>query len=210
MATNVTVTADLMMSLDGCIAGPNTGIDNPGGDGGLRLHEWMAGLASWRERQGLTGGEHNRDSEIVGEWFDATGAVVMGRMMFDTGEKPWGDNPPFRVPVFVLTHRLRQPEVKEGGTSYTFVTDGIHSALEQARAVSGGRNVDIAGGADTVQQFLRAGLIDEIQLHVLPVLFGEGLRLFDRLGALHQELEPLRVVHTPNATHLKYRIIKKT
>ncbi|MFD7444585.1 dihydrofolate reductase family protein [Streptomyces sp. NPDC059909] len=209
MTTNVTVTADLMMSVDGCIAGPNAGIGNPGGDGGLRLHEWIAGLASWRERQGLTGGEHNRDSEIVGEWFDATGAVVMGRTMFDTGEEPWGDDPPFRAPVFVLTHRPRQPEVKRGGTSYTFVTDGIHSALEQARAASGGRNVDIAGGADTVQQFLRVGLIDEIQLHVLPVLFGEGLRLFDRLGLLHQELEPLRVVHTPNATHLKYRITRK-
>ncbi|MGW1882156.1 dihydrofolate reductase family protein [Streptomyces sp. NPDC001970] len=208
MTTNVTVTADLMMSLDGCIAGPHAGIGNPGGDGGLRLHEWMAGLASWRERQGMTGGEHNRDSEIVGEWFDATGAVVMGRTMFDTGEKPWGDNPPFRAPVFVLTHRPRRPEVKEGGTSYTFVTDGIHSALEQARAASGDRNVDIAGGAETVQQFLRAGLVDEIQLHVLPVLFGEGLRLFDRLGALHQELEPLRVVHTSNATHLKYRVTK--
>ncbi|MFC5804058.1 dihydrofolate reductase family protein [Streptomyces formicae] len=201
------VTADLMMSLDGCIAGPNAGVGNPGGDGGAALHAWMAGLASWRERQGLSGGAHNRDSEIVGEWFDATGAVVMGRTMFDSGEKFWGDNPPFRTPVFILTHRPRPAEVKQGGTTYTFVTDGVHGALDQARAAAGTRNVDIAGGAATVQQYLRAGLLDELQLHVLPLLFGEGLRLFDHLGVLHQELEPLRVVHTPNATHLKYRVV---
>lgn len=156
----------------------------------------------------MTGGEENRDSELMREWFDATGAVVMGRMMYDTGEEFWGDNPPFRTPVFVLTHRPRPTLVKEGGTTFTFVTDGIHSALDQARAAAGDRNVDIAGGASTVQQYLGEGLIDELQLHVVPALLGAGLRLFEGLGTARRKLEPVRVVDTPLATHVKYRFVK--
>jgi len=201
-----TVTADPAVSLGGFVAGTDIGPDNPGGNGAQALFDWIHDLASWRERQGMTGGEDNEDSEIMREWFDSTGAVVMGRTMYDTGEVPWGDNPPFRTAVFVLTHRPRQPLVKEGGTTFIFVTDGIHSALEQAKAASGGRNVDIAGGADTVQQYLRAGLIDELQLHVVPVLMGAGVRLFDNPGAQDRRLEALRVVATPRATHLKYRL----
>ena len=140
------------------IAGTNVAIDNPGGDGAEPLFEWIHNLASWRQRQGMTGGEENRDSELMREWFDATGAVVMGRMMYDTGEEFWGDNPPFRVPVFVLTHRPRPTLVKEGGTTFAFVTDGIRSALDQAMAAAGDGNVDIAGGAST-QQYLGEGLI---------------------------------------------------
>ncbi|MEQ7124661.1 dihydrofolate reductase family protein [Actinopolymorpha sp. B11F2] len=201
-----TVTADLAMSLDGFIAGPNAGVGNPAGDSGEWLHAWFAGLASWQERQGLTGGAHNRDSEIIGEWFDATGAVVMGRTMFDTGEVPWGEDPPFKAPVFVLTHRPRPVLVRQGGTTFTFVTDGIECALDQARAAAGNRNVDIAGGAATVQQFLEAGLLDELQVHVVPVLFGQGVRLFDRLQPSLVELEKVRVVDTADVTHLKYRL----
>ncbi|MDX3759253.1 dihydrofolate reductase family protein [Streptomyces mirabilis] len=204
----MTVTADMAISLDGCIAGTDVAIDNPGGDGAEPLFEWIHNLASWRQRQGMTGGEENRDSALMREWFDATGAVVMGRMMYDTGEEFWGDNPPFRTPVFVLTHRPRPALVKEGGTTFTFVTDGIHSALDQARAAAGDRNVDIAGGASTAQQYLREGLIDELQLHVVPVLLGEGLRLFEGLGAGRRNLEPVRVVDTPLATHVKYRFVK--
>jgi dihydrofolate reductase len=204
----VTVTADMAISLDGCIAGTDVAIDNPGGVGAEPLFEWIHNLASWRQRQGMTGGEENRDSALMREWFDATGAVVMGRMMYDTGEEFWGDNPPFRAPVFVLTHRPRPALVKEGGTTFTFVTDGIHSALDQAKAAAGDRNVDIAGGASTVQQYLREGLIDELQLHVVPVLLGAGLRLFEGLGAGRRNLEPVRVVDTPLATHLKYRFVK--
>jgi dihydrofolate reductase len=204
----MTVTADMAISLDGFVAGTNIAPDNPGGDGAEPLFEWIHDLASWRQRQGMTGGEENRDSELMREWFDATGAVVMGRMMYDTGEEFWGDNPPFRTPVFVLTHRPRPTLVKEGGTIFTFVTEGIHSALDQAKAAAGGRNVDIAGGAITVQQYLRDGLIDELQLHVVPTLLGEGLRLFEGLGAGRRNLEPVRVVHTPLATHLKYRVVK--
>jgi dihydrofolate reductase len=203
------VTTDLMISLDGFIAGPNVRVpDNPGGDGGGRLHEWIAGLASWRERQGMEGGEHNADSELIRAWFDATGAVVMGRTMFDTGEAFWGEDPPFRAPVFILTHRPRRAVQKQGGTSYTFVADGIESALAQARAAAGDRNVNVAGGADTVQQFLRAGLIDDIQLHVLPVLMGQGLRLFDHLEPKHVELEPVHVIPGPHAAHLRYRMLR--
>lgn len=133
----MTVTADLAMSLDGYIAGPNVTLDNPGGDGAEPLFEWIHNLASWRERQGMSGGEENRDSELMREWFDATGAVVMGRIMYDTGEEFWGDNPPFRTPVFVLTHRPRPTLVKQGGTTFTFVSEGIHSALQQAKAAAG-------------------------------------------------------------------------
>ncbi|CCK25121.1 Riboflavin biosynthesis protein RibD [Streptomyces davaonensis JCM 4913] len=204
----VTVTADMAISLDGFVAGPGVSLDNPGGDGAEVIFDWIHGLASWRERQGMTGGAENRDSELMREWFDATGAVVMGRMMYDTGEEFWGDNPPFRTPVFVLTHRPRPTLVKEGGTTFTFVTDGIHSALDQAKAAAGDRNVDIAGGASTVQQYLGAGLIDEVQLHVVPALLGAGLRLFDGIGTERRNLEIVRVVDTPLATHLKYRLVK--
>lgn len=204
----MTVTADFAISLDGCIAGTGVTVDNPGGDGAEPLFEWIHNLASWRERQGMTGGEENRDSELMREWFDATGAVVMGRTMYDTGEDFWGDNPPFRTPVFVLTHRPRPTLVKEGGTIFTFVTDGIHSALARAKAAAGDRNVDIAGGASTVRQYLAAGLVDELQLHVVPALLGDGLRLFDGTGTARRRVEQIRVVDTPLATHLKYRFVR--
>ncbi|KUF18767.1 dihydrofolate reductase family protein [Streptomyces silvensis] len=204
----MTVTADMAVSLDGYIAGTGVSVDNPGGDGAKPLFAWIHELASWRERQGMDGGVENRDSELLREWFDATGAVVMGRMMYDTGEEFWGANPPFRAPVFVLTHRPRPTLVKEGGTTFTFVADGIHSALEQAKAAAGSRNVDIAGGASTVRQYLGEGLIDELQLHVVPALLGDGLRLFEGPGTGPRALEPVRVVDTPLATHLKYRFVK--
>ncbi|MEU6448622.1 dihydrofolate reductase family protein [Streptomyces sp. NPDC046979] len=205
----MTVTADFAVSLDGYLAGPNVSRDNPGGDGAEPIFDWIHTLASWRERQGLAGGDENRDSELVREWFDATGAVVMGRTMYDLGEEFWGDNPPFRTPVFVLTHRPRPTLVKEGGTTFHFVTEGFRSALERAEAAAGDRNVDIAGGADTVRQYLAAGLVEELQLHVVPVLLGGGLRLFEGLGdAGRRDLEQAGAVETPLATHLKYRFVK--
>jgi dihydrofolate reductase len=133
---------------------------------------------------------------------------VMGRRMFDGGEGPWGDNPPFRMPVFVITHQPRQRLVKEGGTTFTFVTDGIESALQQAKAAGGDKNVNIAGGADTVQQVLKAGLLDELEIHLTPLLFGEGIRLFDKIGPQHVELENIRVVASPKVTHLRFRVVK--
>jgi dihydrofolate reductase len=202
------VTAHMSMSLDGFIAGPNAGVGNPLGDGGARIQQWMFDLASFREIQGLAGGQPNRDDEELRERFAPAGAVVMGRRMFDEGEEPWGDNPPFHMPVFVLTHEARETLVKEGGTTFTFVTDGIESALEQTKTAAGDKNVNIAGGADTVQQFIRAGLLDELEIHLAPVLFGEGIRLFDQMGPEHVELENIRVVASPRVTHLRYRVVK--
>jgi dihydrofolate reductase len=212
-----TLTFDITMSLDGFVAGPNPGPDQPLGAGGERLHEWVYGLASWRERHGEEGGATNRDSEVVEEHLARTGAVVMGRGMFGGGEGPWGDDPwegwwgddpPFHVPVFVLTHHAREPLPKQGGTTFTFVTDGIESALEQARAAAGDRDVLVAGGADVAQQYLAAGLLDELQIHLVPLLLGGGVRLFDNLGDDRPELECTRVIESPAVTHLRYRVVK--
>lgn len=201
------VTSDISVSLDGFIAGPGDGVDNPLGDGGERLHEWVVGLASWRSRHGLAGGETGRDAEIVEESVRDTGAVVLGRRMFDNA-KGWGDEPPFHVPVFVLTHEAREDLAKQGGTTFTFVNDGVESALAQARAAAGDKNVAVAGGASTIQQFLSAGLLDELQMHVVPVLLGGGVRLFDGLETESVELETTRVVESPGVTHLKFRVVK--
>jgi dihydrofolate reductase len=200
------VHADITMSLDGFVAGRNDGPDLPLGEGGERLHEWVYGLASWRRPHGLEGGETGRDSEVLAEAMDENGAVVLGRRMFDNAQG-WGDNPPFHVPVFVLTHEAREPLPKEGGTTFTFVTDGIESALEQARAAAGDRNVAIGGGANTIQQSLAAGLVDEVQVHIVPLFLGGGIRLFDELGP-EIELETTRVIEAPKVTHLRFRVVK--
>ena len=195
------------MSLDGFIAGPNDRPGNGMGDGGERLHEWVVKLASWRERHGLSGGETSRDAEILDEAFENVGAIVLGRRMFDNAEG-WGDEPPFHMPVFVLTHEAREKLVKEGGTTFTFVTDGIESALAQAEAAAGDKDVAIGGGANTIQQYLRAGLLDEIQIHVVPVLLGDGIRLFENMGTEPIELASTRVLESPGVTHLRFRAIR--
>jgi dihydrofolate reductase len=200
------VTAYLSLSLDGFVAGANAGVGNPLGDGGERLHEWVVGLKSWREGHGLEGGVHNGDSDIVEQWQAGSGAYVMGRNMFDEGEGPWGDPPPFGKPVFVVTHRARPTIEKSGGTSYIFVTDGFQAAIARARAAAGDENVVIAGGADVVRQGIKTGLLDELQLHLVPILLGSGVRLFEGLGP-EVELRSTRVVSaTPNVTHLLFDI----
>jgi len=191
---------------DGFITGPNDGLDQPLGEGGERLHEWVYGLASWRERHGLEGGTTDSDAEVLEEAFATTGAMLMGRRMFDVGEGPWGDEPPFHVPVFVLTHEAREPLVKEGGTTFTFVTDGVESALEQARAAAGDQDISVAGGANIAQQYLAAGLLDELQIHLVPVLVGDGVRLFDNLGTDQIELESTRVIESAGVTHLRFGV----
>ena len=196
------VTVDMGMSLDGFIAGPNSGPQNALGDGGHRIHQWVYDVESWRERQSLAGGQTNTDDEVSKETYAWIGAYVMGRRMFDEGEVGWPDPPPFRAPVFVLTHHAREPWVRQGGTTFTFVTDGIKSALEQARAAAGDKDVRIAGGANTVQQFIQAGLVDELQIHLAPVLLGDGVRLFDHIDPKHIELENTRVIDSPKVTHL--------
>lgn len=200
------VVVDITMSLDGFIAGPNDGPDNGLGDGGDRLHEWVYDLESWREPHGLSGGETNRDSEVMDESFQRLGAVVVGKRMFDNAGG-WGDNPPFHMPVFVLTHEGREELVKEGGTTFTFVTDGVESALEQARAAAGGKDVGVGGGANTIQQFVKAGLLDELQIHIAPLMLGDGIRLFDQMDPDIQ-LVCTRVIESPRVTHLRYRVVK--
>jgi dihydrofolate reductase len=209
---------DISMSLDGFIAGPNQTLDEPLGRGGEQLHEWAIATRAWRESHGMEGGEDNVDSEIVADRVGRAGATIMGRHMFSGGEGPWesdpnadawwGDDPPFHHPVFVLTHHLREPVVKEGGTTFTFVAGGIASALEQARAAAGDRDVAIGGGANVAQQYLKAGLLDELQVHIAPALLGDGVRLFeDHLGADAPELQCTRVMESPAATHLCYRVV---
>jgi dihydrofolate reductase len=202
------VTVDMSMSLDGFIAGPNDSVERPLGEGGERLHEWIYDLASWRERHGLEGGKIDTDAEVLDESFKNTGAVVVGRRMFDVANG-WGDNPPFHMPVLVITHEAREKLVKEGGTTFTFVTDGIQSALEQAKAAAGDKDVSVGGGANIIQQYLSAGLLDEIQIHLVPVLLGDGVRLFHHIGAEQIELETTRVIESPGVTHMKFRIVKE-
>ena len=210
------VVFDISMSLDGFITGPNVDADNPLGEGGERIHEWVYGLASWRRRHGLEGGATNVDAEVLEQSISNAGAVLMGRGMFGGGGGPWGDDPwegwwgddpPFGVPVFVLTHHAREPLIK-GETTFTFVTDGIEAALEQARAAAGDRDVAVGGGANVAQQYLRAGLLDEVQIHLVPLLLGGGVRLFEHLDGERIELEQTRVIDSAAVTHVKYRVVK--
>jgi dihydrofolate reductase len=206
----------IAMSLDGFVAGPNQSVENPLGEGGEALHEWVFKLEAWRKPHGMEGGETNPSSAVFEEAQAGAGAVIMGRNMFGGGPGPWpeepswdgwwGDDPPFRVPVFVLTHHERAP-LTLGETTFTFVTDGIESALEQARAAAGGGDVLIGGGAEAIQQYLAAGSVDEMLLNVVPVLLGSGERLFDNLdGAQLGGLVQAGVIEGPEATHLKYRL----
>ena len=206
----------LAVSLDGFVAGPEQSKENPLGVGGMDLHEWAVKLEVWRKQHGLEGGEVNASAPVVEEIQSNIGAGVMGRNMFGGGPGPWsedepwngwwGDNPPFHTPVFVLTHHPREPLEMEGGTTFTFVTDGIEFALEQAKEAADGRDVLLGGGAKVVQQYLAAGLIDEFDLHVVPILLVEGERLLENIGRL--ELEQVRAVEAPGVTHIKYRVIK--
>jgi dihydrofolate reductase len=208
---------DISMSLDGYVAGPDADMDNPLGVGGMQLHEWVLGLDSFRRTHGGEAGATNADDEVVQESLRAQGAVVMGRRMFSGGSGPWerdptaegwwGEEPPFQVPVFVVTHHAREPKPMPGDLAFTFVTDGIDVALAQARAAAGEKDVLLAGGADVVQQALTAGLVDEVQVHVAPVLLRDGVRLFDNLGA-DVRVEPVRVIDSPHVTHLRYRVVK--
>jgi dihydrofolate reductase len=199
------VVFEISMSLDGYVAGPDDGPDNGLGEGGERLHEWVTELASWREPHGLEGGETNASSEVMEEMSSA-GAVVVGKRMFDNAHG-WGDEPPFHKPVFVLTHTAREPLTKSD-TTFTFVTDGIESAVERARAAAGDENVSIGGGASTIQQALKTGIVDEARVTVAPVLLGGGVRLFEGVGPDDGEFELLRVIEGPKATHLKYRVVR--
>jgi dihydrofolate reductase len=208
----------LSISLDGYLAGPDQSLENPLGIGGFQLHQWAFGLAAWRSSQGLSGGEVNASTEVMNEHFENVGAVIMGRNMFGGHPGPWradppwtgwwGANPPFHAPVFVLTHHARAPLAMQGGTTFTFVTDGIESALGQARVAAAGKDILVSGGARTVQQYLAAGWLDEMTISVAPCFLHAGERLFDNLGGSALTLEPIRVVDAPGVTHIKYRVTR--
>jgi dihydrofolate reductase len=206
----------LSVSLDGFGAGPDQSVENPLGVGGEDLHGWIVDLEAWRKPHGLEGGEVNASTSVVEELQSNVGATVMGRNMFGGGPGPWredppwngwwGDDPPFHTPVFVLTHHPREPVEMEGGTTFIFVTDGIESALEQAKEAAVGRDVIIGGGANVVQQYLAAGLVDEFELHIVPILLRDGERLLENVGNL--ELDQVRAIEAPGVTHIKYRVVK--
>jgi dihydrofolate reductase len=206
---------NISMSLDGFVAGPDQSAQDPLGKRGEELHQWLLPLAAFREPHGEEGGEVNSSTPVVEGWWENVGAFVMGRNMFGGGPGPWGEppwrgwwgeDPPFHRPVFVLTHHARDPLELEGGTTFSFVTDGIESALEQARNAAGGKDVSLAGGADVVQQYLAAGLVDEMEIAIVPVLLGGGTRLFERLGDLPPELRQVRAIEAPGVIHLSYEV----
>jgi dihydrofolate reductase len=198
------------ISLDGYMAGPDQDVDNPLGVGGLRLHEWIFATRTFRRMQGMDGGDDGVDDRFIAEGFTGIGATVMGRNMFGPIRGPWdqqwtgwwGDDPPFHHPVFVLTHHPRPPIEMRGGTTFHFVTDGIESALERAFDAAGGEDVRLGGGADTIQQYLRARLIDEIHVAIVPLLLGGGERLFDHLDG-SGGYESVELVTSPSVCHVR-------
>ncbi|MBG0828237.1 dihydrofolate reductase [Planomonospora sp. ID67723] len=198
------VVAAMSISVDGYVGGSDPEQWFPVHN---RVHGWVFHLAAWRERQGMTGGDHTVSSDLVAEEFADTGAYVMGRTMFDFGEEPWGEQPPFRVPVFVVTHHEREP-LHRIGTSFTFVTEGLESAIKQAVEAAEGRDVFLSGGASIVQQAIAAGLLDELHLHQAPVLLGAGIRLWDHIGPGWKELTPIRVTPGNGVTHLYYQFLR--
>jgi dihydrofolate reductase len=209
------VRVHISTSLDGYVAGPNQSQENPLGEGGESLHDWLVATKSWREAQGLEGGDENVSNDVFEEALDNVGVEIMGRGKFgpayrgEWGDDPWqgwwGDDPPFHKPVFVVTHHEREP-LTLTDTTFTFVTDGIESAMKQAKAAAGDKDVFIGGGANIINEYLAAGQIDELELHVVPILLGGGARLFDGVGP-DVTLELLRTIEAPGVTHLKYRVV---
>jgi dihydrofolate reductase len=206
--------SDISMSLDGYIAGPHPTLEEPLGHDGERLHDWVVRLASWRQAHGLSGGEAGPDNDIMIEATANIGAVIMGRKMFSGGQGPWqddpnpdgwwGETPPFHAPVFILTSHSRETVNKGGGTSFNFITDGIEAALAQAKAAAGDKDISIAGGAQTIQQFIKAKLLDELQIHLAPIILGGGTPLLANLG--DARFTKIRVIDSPLVTHLKFQI----
>src|SRR3954464_2084891 len=203
---------NITMSIDGFVAGPDQSPEHPLGVGGEDLHGWLVPLKAFRESHGEEGGEINASTPFADDILGGAGGTLMGRNMCGGGPGPWdeswkgwwGDDPPFHTPVYVLTHHAREPLEMEGGTTFHFVTDGIESALEQARAAAGDEDVQVAGGASAIQQALAAEQLEELYLHIVPVLLGGGARLLENVG--DPQLEPVKVVAAPGVTHVKYRV----
>jgi dihydrofolate reductase len=203
----------ISMSLDGYVAGPGQGRDEPLGRNGELLHDWFIRTRMFQRMQGKPGGETGLDNDRAERWVEDFGATIMGRNMFgpirgDWGDEEWkgwwGDNPPYHSPVFVLTHHPHGPIEMEGGTTFHFVTDGPEAALERAREVAGSRDINIGGGASVAQEYLRLGAIDDMEIHVVPLLLGAGERLFDNLNGPPSYLEAVEVVSSPRAAHFRF------
>ena len=200
---------DVAMSLDGYIAGPNRGPRNPLGDGGVSMHQWMFQTVTFREKLHLgEGGETGSDDELVKQLFARAGANVMGRHMFEAGAANWPEEPTFHTPGFVLPHDNRGPWGRQGGRTAHRVTDGIESALEQAKAAAKGKDVRISGGAYTIKEYIQAELIDEFTLHIAPLLLGEGARLRDRFSRDKLKLEQIEATGSEMVTHISYRVVR--
>jgi dihydrofolate reductase len=209
------ITLDITTSLDGYVAGPNPSLTDPIGENGMLLHEWVFPLKAFQEGHGGNGGEENADNALFERSVARIGASVLGRKMFSGGSGPWqddpnadgwwGDDPPFRTPIFVVTHHAREAVTFANGTVFHFVTDGVESAVAQAREAAGEKDVRISGGASVATQCLDAGLLDRVELHVAPVLLGAGTRLFD--GASLRKLELIEATASPRVAHLSYRVI---
>jgi dihydrofolate reductase len=209
------VRAFISASLDGYVAGPNQSEKEPLGEGGEQLHEWAVSLEAWRKPHGMEGGEVNSSTQVMEESQAGIGAEIMGRGKFGPpgggpwGDDPWrgwwGEDPPFHMPVFVVTHHEREP-LTLSDTTFSFVTDGIESALEQAREAAGDKDILIGGGAAIINEYLAAGHVDELEISVVPLILGSGERLLEGVGDL--KLEQIRAVEAPGVTHLKYRVIK--
>jgi dihydrofolate reductase len=205
---------NMSMSLDGFVAGPEQSEENPLGLGGMELHKWLTELDAFQETHGEGGGKVNASTPIAEGFFENVGAGIMGRNMFG-GSGPWGadpwrgfwgEDPSYHHPVFVLTNHAREPLAMQGGTTFHFVTDGMESALEQAKEAAAGKDVSLAGGAGVVQQYLAAGLLDEMLISVVPILLGRGARLFENLGDARPSLEQVQAVEAPGVTHIRYRV----
>jgi dihydrofolate reductase len=205
---------NITMSIDGFVSGPEQSEDNPLGVGGEELHNWLTELEAFQETHGGEGGKVNASTPIAEGFFENVGAGVMGRNMFG-GSGPWGadpwrgfwgEDPPYHHPVFVLTHHAREPLEMQGGTTFHFVTEGIESALERAKDAAARKDVSLAGGARVVQQYLAAGLLDEMLISVVPILLGRGARLFENLGDARPSLEQVQAVEAPGVTHIRYRV----
>jgi dihydrofolate reductase len=189
--------AQMAMSLDGFITGPNVRVGNGMGDDGDRLHDWMFDAPT------------ETDTKLLNEYRASTGAVIIGKRMFDVGFEPWGDPPPYGFPVFIVTHEKREPMPMKGGTTYIFVTNGIETALEQARAAAGDKHIGLWGGANIIMQYLKAGLLDEMRVQLVPILFGDGIRLFEGIDPEGIKLRKASVIDSPGVTHFVFEPVKR-
>jgi len=199
---------DVGISLDGFIAGLNGGPKNPLGDNGTKIHQWLYPLKSFREHLGLEGGGiNNKDNDIVEKTFNRIGANIMGKKMFEEGEANWPEEAPFHSPVYVLTHQSRKPWDRKGGTTFYFTNEGISDVLQKAKKDAGNKDVRISGGADAIQQYLNARLIDEFTIHVAPIMLGKGVRLFEKIEREKFSLEIDDVFNSPAVTHIFYKVI---